>query len=800
MSNFNTQRFATIAKHLLVVTLALLVSLSVIQPAKAAQMTSLSGVVSSGGVPVAGVNLHFQGAGFGASTTTDSNGAYSFLLSPGVGSLSTGGWVEPSSQSWVSANLYKDGVDISSDGVAQTLDLEVPTMRRTVKIHVVDSATGDPVVNSHTSWSGGEFYFRSDAISGWSGGYTYPQSQSIPRTDTNGDTIARFFDTSSVWGGLIQVSAVDPNNSGRVAIAPLGELTEDQTITVMLPSQFAGSEIVPTVSGGVVVDGVVSVDPGVWGAGVDVSYQWYLDGVVIDGAVSRSYRPIGSDVGGTLSVVVSGSVNGASLNLRGVTAGVVAPTSLTLTPKPSVYGVPVSGEVVAGSTVGWDEGVSFEYQWFRDGVVIDGAVSASYRLTGLDAGHSVSVLVTGSKQGYLSKSLESDPVSVGLGTQVWSQEPELFGEAKVPSSMTVRTSDDYDAVFEYQWFRNGRPVEGATSSSYEFTAQDAGTTMRVLTRVRVAGFKDAFFTSRSFIVSAGSIVPLSSPAISGVAKVGGSLTADLGSWPAGVVSSVQWFRGASPITSATKNSYVLTAADYGHQISIRVKATLAGFDDSVAYADADVVELGDLVAGVPVVSGAALFGKTVKAGTGSWTAGTALSFQWFADGQLIPEASKSSLYLGSSLLGKTIQVRVSGSKEGYHSVEKLSAGVVVPLRVLKALVGPKLLGSFTVGTNFVVDPGVYPAGVDVKLVWLRNGVEFATTSATDNSYALTAADVQKQIAVQVVASAPGHKDLVVTKSKLVKHGKWTGSTSLTVTGQAKLGATVSAMHTVYPEG
>jgi hypothetical protein len=391
-------------------------------------------------------------------------------------------------------------------------------------------------------------------------------------------------------------------------------------------------------------------------------------------------------------------------------------------------------------------------------------------------------------------------VSVGLGTQVWSQEPELFGEAKVPSSMTVRTSDDYDAVFEYQWFRNGRPVDGATASSYEFTAQDAGTTMRVLTRVRVAGFKDAFFTSRSFIVSAGSIVPLSSPTISGVAKVGASLTADLGSWPAGVVSSVQWFRGANPITSATKTTYVLTAADYGHQISIRVKATLAGFDASVAYADADVVELGDLVAGVPVVSGAALFGKTVKVGTGSWTAGTAFSFQWFADGQLIPEASKSSLYLGSSLLGKTIQVRVSGSKEGYHSVEKLSAGVVVPLRVLKALVGPKLLGSFTVGTNFVVNPGVYPAGVDVKLVWLRNGVEFATTSATDNSYALTAADVQKQIGVQVVASAPGHKDLVVTKSKLVKHGKWTGSTSLTVTGQAKLGATVSAMHTVYPEG
>jgi len=763
-------------------------------------LTSLSGVVSSGGVPVAGVSLRFEGAGFSASATTDVNGFYSFLLSPGVGTLRTDGWVEPVSQRWVSAQLYKYGVDISSDGVAQNLDLEIPIMR-TVKIHVVDSATGEPVFNSSTSLSGGHFGFQPAAIKGWSWGYTYPEWRSIPRTDANGDTIAQFFDTSSVSGGLIQVSAVDPNNSGRVAISPLGELTEDKTITMMLPSQFAGSEITPTVSGDTVVDHDVTVNPGIWGAGVDVSYQWYLDGVVIDGAVSRSYRPIGSDVGGTLSVVVSGSVNGASLNLRGVTAGVVAPTALTSTPKPSVYGVPAAGLVVAGSTVGWDEGVSFEYQWLRDGVVIDGAVSASYKLTGLDAGHNVSVLVTGSKQGYLTKSLESEPVTVGLGTQVWSQEPELFGEAKMPSSMTVRTSDEYDADFEYQWFRNGRPVEGATSSSYQFTAEDAGTTMRVLTRVRVAGFKDAYFTSRSFIVSAGSIVPLSSPAISGAAKVGSSLTADLGSWPAGVVSSVQWFRGSSPIASATKTTYVLTAADYGHQISIRVKATLAGFDASVAVAYADVVSLGDLVAGVTSVSGTALFGKTLKADTGSWTAGTTFSYKWFADGQLIPEASKSSLYLGSSLVGKAIQVIVSGSKEGYRSVEKLSAGMVfVPLRVLKALVAPKLQGTFTVGTNFVVDPGVYPAGVDVKLVWLRNGVEFATTSAAENSYALTAADVQKQIAVQVVASAPGFKDLVITKSKLVKHGKWTGSASLTVTGQAKLGATVSAMHTLYPEG
>jgi len=768
MKNTNSHGLASISKKLMVITLSLLVSLSIIQPAKASQMSSLSGVVSSGGVPVAGVPVVFYGAGFSTSVRSDSDGAYSFLLSPGSGSLMVSGWRFPGF-SQVQGWRFEKTINISDGGVSQNFDVRLPVFRN-VKIKVVDSATGDLISDAAIQISGGYAALNNSwkDANGWQSAYTYPNwSGDYPRTDANGEAIIRVPDTSNIEQGVQdwQVSVIDPNNSGRVAISRIGEVTEDKTITMTLPSQFAGSEILPTISGDVVVDHDVTVNPGVWAAGVQVSYQWYLNGVAIAGAVSKTYRPVGSDVGRELSVVVSGSVNGASLNLRSVSAGVIAPTALTQTPKPSVQGITSAGQIVTANTGVWDQGVAFSYQWLRDGVAISGAQSATYKLSGLDTGHKVAVSVTATKQGYFDKTLVSEPVTVGVGTQNWLQEPQLIGEGRVASSLTVKTASEYPASFKYQWFKDGKPVVGAISDTYTFNQKDLGSTYSVTTRSIVPGFNDAIFTSKNIVVAAGTLAQVVGPSVSGFAKVGSVLSGNPGVWPSGAKTTMQWLRDGSPIAAATKNSYLLTPADAGHQISFQVTASLKAFVNGIAVVKTGPIELGEQTGSLPTVSGAVLFGQRLKVSAGPWTKGSALSYQWLANGQDINGATSTSLVLSDALVGKTIQVRVTGRQDGYRPLERLSTATPVVTGGLLTIGSPSINDAYQTGSTVTVNPGNWGDGVTLTYQWFRG--KSLISGQSGPSKLLTPADISFKLSVIITASKANYTT-VVTKALVTK--------------------------------
>src|SRR3954454_708992 len=77
----------------------------------------------------------------------------------------------------------------------------------------------------------------------------------------------------------------------------------------------------------------------------------------------------------------------------------------------------ISGDAAVGSTLTanpgqWDSGMAFTYQWKRDGVAIDGATGKTYLSATADVGHAITVAVTGSKLGYDTTTVTSDPVTV----------------------------------------------------------------------------------------------------------------------------------------------------------------------------------------------------------------------------------------------------------------------------------------------------------------------------------------------------------------------------------------------------
>jgi hypothetical protein len=85
------------------------------------------------------------------------------------------------------------------------------------------------------------------------------------------------------------------------------------------------------------------------------------------------------------------------------------------------------------------------------------------------------------------------------------------------------------------------------------------------------------------------------PTISGTATIGQTLTSTTGTWTSdtGVTGYLyQWYRGATLITGATNNTYVLVLADVAFDITCRVAAT--DTDGTSAYVSSNAIFLFDV--------------------------------------------------------------------------------------------------------------------------------------------------------------------------------------------------------------
>jgi hypothetical protein len=141
------------------------------------------------------------------------------------------------------------------------------------------------------------------------------------------------------------------------------------------------------------------------------------------------------------------------------------------------------------------------------------------------------------------------------------------------------------AVLSYKWKRSGSTAVIGTDARYTIVAADSGKTLTVTVTGTAPGFTAATTTSvTGSAVISGAFSSGSSAAILGDKTAGSKLTAVTFGWvPAtGVTFSYVWSRGfteeaQAPIALATKATYVLTDADKGQYISVRVTATKIGY-------------------------------------------------------------------------------------------------------------------------------------------------------------------------------------------------------------------------------
>ncbi|MFF7291197.1 endonuclease/exonuclease/phosphatase family protein [Microbacterium sp. NPDC008134] len=144
-------------------------------------------------------------------------------------------------------------------------------------------------------------------------------------------------------------------------------------------------------------------------------------------------------------------------------------------------------------------------------------------------------------------------------------------------------------------------------------------------------------------------------------------------------------------------------------------------------------EPGELVVGTPTIAGAAVAGAEVTAAPGEWTAGTAFSYQWLADGEAIDGATAATFAIPAGLEGRALSVRVGGTLDGYVPAEATSAAVTVTAAEEPGSDAPAVvLGSTTVvaGGSLKISGAGFNAGAELRLELRSTPVALGSVTAS----------------------------------------------------------------------
>lgn len=159
----------------------------------------------------------------------------------------------------------------------------------------------------------------------------------------------------------------------------------------------------PEIVGATTVGKTLGLSTGVWRpAPVDLAVQWNRNGAPVVAATSSTYEVTAADLGGRITVTVTGTKLGyRSISTTSAATVPVEPGKL-VGPIPSISGMARVGQQLLAVPGVWTPAAALSYQWFRGATPVPGATAATYALTSMDRNYRMTVTVTASQTGYLT--------------------------------------------------------------------------------------------------------------------------------------------------------------------------------------------------------------------------------------------------------------------------------------------------------------------------------------------------------------------------------------------------------------
>ena len=237
------------------------------------------------------------------------------------------------------------------------------------------------------------------------------------------------------------------------------------------------------------------------GVPANVNYGWFAGSTPLGTGATYTVKP--ADKGKTITVkaIYTDGAGHAEVASSDPTAEVsdAAPTPQPPQPPATnhepVGSVTITGDAKVGETLTAsndlkdDDGMGqITYRWFADGKEI--GQGASYTLQDTDKGKTITVKAEYTDGKGTAETVESAKTAeVADNGQTPPPQPPtpqptnhagtvaITGDTKVGGTLTATVNDDdgfaQDKV-SYQWLRDGKPIDGATASTYQLTAADAG--------------------------------------------------------------------------------------------------------------------------------------------------------------------------------------------------------------------------------------------------------------------------------------------------------------------------------------
>ena len=475
--------------------------------------------------------------------------------------------------------------------------------------------------------------------------------------------------------------------------------------------------------------------------GGELSYQWYKDGSTIPNANNARYALNLTEVGTYKFFVRITNKLGSSTNFVDsdeVTVTVKKPAPLVDAQTPVFKTQPVSGEhnlnAVVSLTVKAEvsDGGTVTYQWYRNDSPISGATGESFKADTSALGetsYKVQAVnkndsATGKKKASAFSNVATirivDSSKTNAKVPLISDHPKskTYNKGDAPVVLTVTASSTDSGTLTYQWYVNGKEIDGATTPSYTPKIDKAGEfTYYVKVTNTIAdnhnvGLKSASTTSENAVIIVKELVNAQTPMIheqpKGATYKKGDTAAVLSvsaTVSDGGKLSYKWYKDGTEISGADKAEYkpatdTIGTFKYTVKILNNLESATGNKNAEITSSEA-VITVNDpdkTNAAVPEVIN--VFGKTFYnkgetatslTVTAKSTDGGVLSYQWYLNGEAITGATQNTYTPKTDTEGefkyKVKVINTLASATGNQKAEKFSDEISVVVKTTEGAGG-----------------------------------------------------------------------------------------------------------------